>query len=90
MTPIGPGLPVPATLFFNQPIRALLPQINREPININTEGEHYEALKAHQDKYLKGSDTHKDSLSFPIGSTVTLQWEDGGPWMYGLISETDS
>ena len=27
--------PSPATLLFNRPIRVLLPQIGREPININ-------------------------------------------------------
>ena len=30
-TPIGTGLPIPATLFFNRPVRGLLPQINRDP-----------------------------------------------------------
>ena len=27
----------------NRPVTALLPQINREPININADDEHYEA-----------------------------------------------
>ena len=35
--PIGAGLPNQATLLFNGPIRVLLPQINREPININAD-----------------------------------------------------
>ena len=26
-----------------------------------------------QDKYLNGNDIHKNSLSFPIGSTVAVQ-----------------
>ena len=71
--PIGTGLPSPATLLFNKPITALLPQMNREPININADDEHYEALKSCQDKYLKGNDTHKNLLSFPIRSTVAVQ-----------------
>ena len=33
LKPIGAGLPSPATLLFKRPIRALLPQINREPID---------------------------------------------------------
>ena len=45
LMPIGTGLPSPATLLFNRPIRALLPQMNREPININADEEHYKALK---------------------------------------------
>ena len=44
-TPIGAGLCSPAILIFNRSIRALLPQINREPININADNEHYKALK---------------------------------------------
>ena len=31
---------------FNRPIRALFPQINREPFNINADNENYETLKA--------------------------------------------
>ena len=61
-----------------------------EPININADDEDYEALKAHQDKYLKGSDIQNDSLSFPIGSTVVIQGEDGGPWIYCIIVETNN
>ena len=52
--------------------------MNREPININNDGVYYEALKAHQNKYIKENDTCKDSLSFPIGPTVAIQCEDGG------------
>ena len=39
-----------------------------KPININNDAK-YEVLKAHDD-------THKDSLSFPTGSTVAVQHED--------------
>ena len=45
LTAIVAGLPSPATLLFNRPIGALLAQINREPININADNEHYDALK---------------------------------------------
>ena len=76
LTPIGTGLPSPATMLFNRPIRTLLPQMNREPININADDEHCEALKACQDNC---NYTFKDSFSFPIGSTVAVQHEDGGP-----------
>ena len=54
-------------------LTALLPQMNREIITINANDENYEALKAHQDKYLKGNDTHKDPLSLPIRSTGAMQ-----------------
>ena len=41
--------------------------MNMETMNNNANNEHYEALKVHQDKNIKGSDTQKDSLSLPIG-----------------------
>ena len=42
-TPIGAGLPSPATLLFNRPIKGLLPQITRELFNINGDDKHFEA-----------------------------------------------
>ena len=33
---------------------------------------------------------HKDLLSFPIGSTMAVQCRDGGPYMPGLIEETNN
>ena len=56
--------------------------MNRESININHDDAQSDVLKAHQDKYVKGNNTHKDSLSFPLGSTVAMKHEDGGPWMH--------
>ena len=44
---IGAGLPSPAFLLFNRLIRGLLPQMNREAININNDDAQYEVLKAH-------------------------------------------
>ena len=49
---IGTGLPSPATLLVSRPIRALLPQVNRELINYIRDNKNYEALKLCQDKYL--------------------------------------
>ena len=85
LTLIGTRLPSPATPLLNRHIGALLPQMNREPFNINADNDYYEVLKVHQDRYLKGSDTHKDLLSFPIGSTVAVQCKDGG-----VIKEANS
>ena len=87
--PMGTWLPSSAKHLFNRPIRALLPQINREPININVDEESHDALKAQQDKDLKGNGTCKDTLSFPVGSTVTVQWEDGVPWMHGVFVDAN-
>ena len=88
-TPIGTRLPSPATRLFNRPIRALLPQKNKEPINLNADDKQYEALKAYQDKYLKATDTCKDSFPFPIGPTVSVQHKDGRPWTHGVVEEAN-
>ena len=72
-------------MLFNKPTRGLLPQMNREHKNINNDDAQYEALKVHKDKYVKDNDACKDSLSFPIGSTVVVKCEDGGPWIHKVI-----
>ena len=89
LMPIGAGLSSPAMLLFIRPIRGLLPQMNREPININNNDACYEALTAHQSKYIKDKDIHKDSFYFPIWSTVTVQCEDGGCWRHSVINEAN-
>ena len=71
--PIGTGLPRPAILLFNRLKRALLSQINSKSINYNADDENYEAFILQQGKYLKNSDTHRDSISLPIGSMVVVK-----------------
>ena len=44
-TVVSTGLPSQARILFNRPIRTLLPQIDRESINVNDDDEYYEALK---------------------------------------------
>ena len=88
-TPKGTALHSHRNLLFNRPIRALLPKMNREPINITADHEYYEILIACQDKYLKGDNTCIESHSFPIGSTVAVQLKNGGPWTYGIVEEVN-
>ena len=45
---IDAGLPSPTMLLFSKPIRVLLPQMNREPININNDNAKYEMYKGTQ------------------------------------------
>ena len=71
--PIGTALPSPATLLLNKLIRALLPQMNRETININTDDSHYKTLKEHPNVHIKDNETLQDSFSFSTGSTVVMQ-----------------
>ena len=47
-TPVGTGIPSPAMLLLNRPIRVLLPQIGREPMNINKDDAYYETLNQGQ------------------------------------------
>ena len=61
---IRPGLPSPVTPMFNRPIRPLLPQTNREPININADKENNQALKTGQDKYLKENEIARTCFLF--------------------------
>ena len=56
---IGAGLSCPTMLLFNRPTRCLLPQMNREPIDINNDDAKYETLKAYQEKCVKDIDTPK-------------------------------
>ena len=72
-------------MLFNRPFRALLPQIGRQPININIDVEYYKALKWRQEAHTK-NDTHNAYL-FSSGSTGLDQMEDKGPLMHGIITE---
>ena len=42
--PIGIALSSPATLLYTRLIKALLPQIDKEPINWNADDKNYEGL----------------------------------------------
>ena len=55
-----------------------------EPTNIKNDDAQCEALKSCLVTYIKDNDICKDSLSFPIGSTVAMQHEDEGQWMHGV------
>ena len=77
-TPLGQGLPSPATLLFNCPVRGIMPVMDRPPININKDYEHHKALVNRQYRNEQGKDTSKKFVSLPIESTVTVQQADRG------------
>ena len=87
--PIGSGLPSPAMLLLNRPIKCLLPEMYTEPIKINNDDAQHEVLKGHQIEYVKNNDNKKIHLFFSIESTVAVQWEDGRPWIHGVIGEAN-
>ena len=59
LTPLDAGLCSLAMILFNRPITGLLPQMSRDPVNVNNSDAQYEALKAQQEK-----DTCKDPSIF--------------------------
>ena len=73
MTLLGQELPGPVTMLFNHLIRGILLVINRPPVGIDNEHEHYEVIVKRQMKDDKGRDTIKMYVSMPIWSTVALQ-----------------
>ena len=61
-------------MLFNRPIRGLLPQMKRGPINENNNDIHFEALEAYQRKYNnKGKHTQEIPSVFIAGATLTIQ-----------------
>ena len=49
-TPQGQGLPSPAMLLFNYLVRGIKPVMDRQPINIDNDDEHHQALMHRQGK----------------------------------------
>ena len=49
-TPLGQGLPSPATRLFNCLVRGIMPVMNRPPINIDNDDEHHQTLMYRQGK----------------------------------------
>ena len=87
ITPLGQGLPNPAIMLFNHPIRGIMPVVNRPPIGSDNDKEHHNVLINRQCRNDKDNDTSKHFHPLPIGSTVAVKCEDGGPWTHGTIEE---
>ena len=85
MTPLGQGLPSPATMLLIFSIRRILPVINRPSVGIDNDQEHYGAIVKRQMKGDKGRDTPKMYVSILIVSAVVVQLEYGGPWTHSTI-----
>ena len=84
-TPLESGLPGPATLLFNHPVCGIMPIISILPIPSSNNNEHYEVLVTRQTRNNKNYVTSRNYDSFSIGSTVAVQWEDGGPQTHGTV-----
>ena len=75
MTPLGQGLPSPATLLF---ICLAIHVMDRQPMNKDNDDEYHQTLMHRQGKNDRGNNTSKIFISIPTGSTVVVQQEDGG------------
>ena len=84
-TPLGQGLPSPATLLFNHLVCGIMPVVNRKPVSVDNDDEHHKKLMHRQGKNDTNNDTSQVFVSIPIGSTVVVQWEDRGPQTHGMI-----
>ena len=73
VTPLEPGLPIPATMLVNYTIQGIMPIINRLPINSNNDNDHYEALVNRQTRKEKNYDTSRGYDSFSKRPTIVGQ-----------------
>ena len=76
--------PILATVLLNRLIRGMLPQMSRDPINVDNDDLYCKALEVHQRKN-KGSDTWKDPPFFIKGAKVAIPQEDKGLWLHSVI-----
>ena len=84
-TPLGQGFPSLAMLLFNHLVCGIMPVIDRKPVSIDSDDKHYKKLTHRQGKNDPNNYTSQVFVSIPIGSTVAVQWKDGGPWTYETI-----
>ena len=81
--PIRQGLPHPATLMFNRQVQGIMPVVDHKPIGQDCNDDHHSKLVDRQGK--NDQDTSPLFSNIPIGSTVAVQYEDGGPWIHGTV-----
>ena len=79
MIPLGQELSSPATMLFNHPIIGRLPVINRPPVGIDNDQEHYEVIVKRQTKDDKSRYTPKGSHRVYCSSSMR-GWGTVDPW----------
>ena len=77
-TPLGQGLPSPATLLFNCLVCSVMAVIDRKPVSIDNDDKHHTKLVHRQYKNDTNNDASQVFASIPTGPTVVGQLEDGG------------
>ena len=66
-TPLGKGLPSPAMLLFNCPVKCIMSVIDRPSINIDNDDEHHQTLMQRQGKMTEVMIPQKSLCLFPYG-----------------------
>ena len=59
--------------------------IDRRPVSVDNDDKHHTKLMCRQSKNDTNNDASHVFAFIPIGSTVAVQQEDGGPWTHGTI-----
>ena len=85
-TPLGHGLPSPATLMFNRPVCGIMPVIDHEPLIEDCDDDCHAKIIKRQQK--NDNDTALIFSCIPIGSAVAVQQEDSRPWTHGIVVGT--
>ena len=86
MTPLGQGLPSPATLMFNRPVCGIMPILDCKPLVEDCDDDHHAKLAERQQK--NKNVTSAVFRCIPIGSAVVVQQKDSRPWIHGTIVGT--
>ena len=71
MTPLGHGLPSPATLMFNRPVWGIMPVIDHKPLVKDCDDDCHAKIVERQQK--NNNDTAVTFSCIPIGSSVVVQ-----------------
>ena len=82
-TPLGQGLPSPATLLFNYLVHSVMPVIDRKLVSVDNDDEHYTKISARQHKNETNNDPSQGLASIPIGSNCSRsmrRWRTMDPW----------
>ena len=83
-TPLGQGLPSPATHMFNRQVHGIMSVLDHKPVGQDCDDEHHSKLVDRQNK--NNTNASPVFAFLPIGSAV--QHEDRGPWTHGTIIGT--
>ena len=70
-TPLGQGLPSPATPMFGRPVHDIMPVVDCKPIRQDYDDKHHHKLVDRQQK--NDNDASPVFEFIPIGSTVVVQ-----------------